>query len=177
MGHLNQSRAGVRSTKRKINPLPEATEDDLKPLLGKKLQDVYFKVVDTWDPKYKVYSDQTGQFSVRSRAGYWYIMVMVKIDSNYALLQPMNNKSDKAMVEAYEALMKRLRRAGIVSKKHVLDNECSENLKELICVTCILELVPPGCHRRNIAEVAIKSFKQHFLSILAGLPDDFPWSL
>ena len=73
--------------------------------------------------------------------------------------------------------MKRLRRAGIVPEKHVLDNECSENLKELIRDTCILELVPPGYHRRNIAEVAIKAFKQHFLSILAELPDDFPWSL
>ena len=37
--------------------------------------------------------------------------------------------------------------------------------------------MPPGCHQRNIAEVARKAFKQHFLSILAGLPDDFPWSL
>ena len=40
-----------------------------------------------------------------------------------------------------------------------------------------VELLPPGCHRRNIAEVAIKGFKQHFLGVLAGLPDDFPWSL
>ena len=118
-----------------------------------------------------------GQFPVQSRAGYRYIMVMVEIDSNYVLLQPMKNKSDKAMVKAYEDLMKRLQKAGIVPEKHVLDNKCSENSKELIRDTCILELVPPGCHRRNIAEVAIKAFKQHFLSILAGLPDDFPWSL
>ena len=132
MSHLNQSRAGVRSTKRKIDPLPEATEDDLKPLLGKKLRDVFFKIVDTWDPKYKIYSDQTGKFPVRSRAGYWYIMVMVEIDSNYVLLQPMKNKSNEEMVDAYEALMKRLQRAGIVPKKHVLDNEVSETMKELI---------------------------------------------
>eukprot|EP00804_Cyclotella_cryptica_P028234 CCRYP_014586-RA/>CCRYP_014586-RA protein AED:0.41 eAED:0.41 QI:0/0/0/1/0/0.5/2/0/241 len=36
------------------------------------------------------------------------------------------------------------------------------------------ELVPPGCHRRNAAEVAIRNFKAHFLSILAGTADDFP---
>ena len=107
MGHLNQSRAGVQSTKRKIDLLPEATEDNLKPLLSKKIRDIYFKVVDTWDPKYKIYSDQTRKFSVRSRVGYRYIMVMVKIDSNYVLLQPMKNKSNKEVVDAYEALMKR----------------------------------------------------------------------
>ena len=37
-----------------------------------------------------------------------------------------------------------------------------------------LELVPPGCHRHNAAEVAIRNFKAHFLSVLAGVADDFP---
>ena len=40
-----------------------------------------------------------------------------------------------------------------------------------------MELVPPGCHRRNAAEVAIRNFKAHFLSILAGTAEDFPVSL
>ena len=89
----------------------------------------------------------------------------------------MKNKSDKEMVDAYKALMERLQRAGIDSKKHILVNECSENLKELIRDTYRLELLPPGCHERNIAEVVIKAFKQHFLSILAGFLDGFLWSL
>ena len=49
-------------------------------------------------------------------------------------------------------------------------------MKELIRDECLLELCPPGIHRQNIAEVEIKSFKKHFLSVLSGLPDDFPWS-
>ena len=40
-----------------------------------------------------------------------------------------------------------------------------------------LELVPPGTHRRNAAEVAIRNFKAHFLSVLAGTSHDFPLSL
>ena len=36
MGRLNQSRAGVRSTKRKSDLLPESIKEDLKLLLGKK---------------------------------------------------------------------------------------------------------------------------------------------
>eukprot|EP00956_Cyclotella_meneghiniana_P038426 scaffold154318_cov17-Cyclotella_meneghiniana.AAC.1 len=40
-----------------------------------------------------------------------------------------------------------------------------------------MELVPPGCHRRNTAEVAIRNFKSHFLSVLAGTADNFPPSL
>ena len=37
-----------------------------------------------------------------------------------------------------------------------------------------LELIPPNSHRRNAAEVAIRNFKCHFLSILAGVAVDFP---
>jgi len=40
-----------------------------------------------------------------------------------------------------------------------------------------LELVPPGCHHCNAAEVAISNFKAHFLSILAGVAGDFSPSL
>ncbi len=39
-----------------------------------------------------------------------------------------------------------------------------------------MELVPPGCHRCNAAEVAIHNFKAHFLSVLAGVAvaNNFP---
>jgi len=52
-------------------------------------------------------------------------------------------------------------------------------MKNNICDTCKfeMELVPPGCHRRNAAEVAIRNFKAHFLSVLAGVANNFPPSL
>ncbi len=64
-------------------------------------------------------------------------------------------------------------------QKHVMDNEISKTMKNHICKECklTLELVPPGCHRRNVAEVAIHNFKSHFLSVLAGVTNDFPPSL
>jgi hypothetical protein len=60
-----------------------------------------------------------------------------------------------------------------------MDNEISETMKKHIRDKCKLtiELVPPGCHRPNGAEVAIHNFKSHFLSILAGVANDFPPSL
>ncbi len=35
------------------------------------------------------------------------------------------------------------------------------------------ELVPPDCHRRNIARQAIQTFKNHFVEILSGVDDRF----
>ena len=83
------------------------------------------------------------------------------------------------MIRAYPTLVRQLNRANITPKKHVLDNEVSEAMKELIRSqhNMQLELVPPGCHRRNAAEVAIRNFKSHFLSVLAGVADDFPLHL
>ena len=40
-----------------------------------------------------------------------------------------------------------------------------------------MELVPPGCHRRNAAGVAIQNSKAHFLNVLAGVAHDFPMQL
>ena len=42
-----------------------------------------------------------------------------------------------------------------------------------------MELVPLalGCHQRNAAEVAIRNFKSDFLSVLAGVSNNFPPSL
>jgi hypothetical protein len=89
-------------------------------------------------------------------------MVMVEIDSNSILVKPMKSRKDAEMIRAYDALLLRLKRAGIKPKKHALDNEVSENMKTHIRDTCKLnmELVPPGCHRQN-----------------AGVADDFPPSL
>ena len=41
----------------------------------------------------------------------------------------------------------------------------------------MVEMVPPGCHRRSAAEVAIRNFKAHFLSVLAGMAESFPLHL
>ncbi len=106
-------------------------------------------------------------------------MVMVKINSNAILVGPMKNCKDAKMIWAYNALLLRLKQAGIVPKKHALDNVVPENMKNHICNTCKLdmELVPPGYRRCNAAKVAIRNFKAHFLSILARVADDFPPNL
>jgi hypothetical protein len=169
-GHLNQTRKNVRSTRSRMENC------DTSQLKGKKVRDVY---TTAYDVRETMFSDQTGQYPTRSQRGNKYIMVMVEIDSNAILVEPMKSRKDAEMIRAYDALLLRLKRAGIVPKKHVLDNEVSENMKNHIRDTCKLnmELVPPGCHRRNAAEVAIRNFKAHFLSVLAGVADDFPPSL
>ncbi len=137
-GHMNQTRKNVRSTK--IFKTSNGT-----PLKGKKFRDIGIHI---YNVRETIFLDQTGKFPKRSQRGYKYIMVMVEIDSNAILVEPMKSRKDEEMIQAYDALLARLRQAGSTPRKHVLDNEVSDNMKHHIQVTCklVMELVPLGCH-------------------------------
>jgi hypothetical protein len=102
-------------------------------------------------------------------------MVLVKVDGNYIDAEPMKNKSAGSMVKAYIELWTRLTAKGVIRPTtHLLDNEVSAELKAAIIKNCTIQLVPSDNHRRNLAERAIQTFKNHFKAILAGVDDSFP---
>ncbi|KAL7504188.1 hypothetical protein ACHAXN_001875 [Cyclotella atomus] len=97
-GHMNQQRKNIRSTKKPFE-VCQATAA----LRGKKVKDVF---VRTYDVRETIFSDQTGQFPTQSGSGNKYIMVMVEIDSNAILVEPMKSRKDAEMVRAYDRLVK-----------------------------------------------------------------------
>jgi hypothetical protein len=99
-GHMNQQRKNVRSTKKPFEVCQAAAA-----LRGKKVKDVF---VRTYDVRETIFSDQTGQFPTKSKSGNKYIMVMVEIDSNAILVEPMKSRKDAEMIRAYDKLVKRL---------------------------------------------------------------------
>ena len=86
--------------------------------------------------------------------------------------------TDGEMQRAYLSLFNRVNSTGFLTKKNAIDNEISNSMRTLIRTECNLELelVPPHCHRRKVEEVPIKAFKQHFISIIAGVATYFPMS-
>ena len=79
-----------------------------------------------------IYTDQTEKFPVKAMSGARYTMSMVAIDRNTVLTLTLENKSDKEQTLAYLALIKRLKQAVVEVKKHVLNNACSDKMRELI---------------------------------------------
>ena len=78
--------------------------------------------------------------------------------------------------------MTRLAARGHSVDLQILDNEASSAYKEAITFkwNATFQLVPPDMHRRKRAEHAIRTFKDHFLAILAGVDSAFPpylWDL
>eukprot|EP00804_Cyclotella_cryptica_P003566 CCRYP_002170-RA/>CCRYP_002170-RA protein AED:0.36 eAED:0.36 QI:0/0/0/1/0/0/3/0/313 len=157
-GHLNQTRMNVCSTKPK-HPFEELHSTKLH---GHKERNIYTKVYNTRET---IFTDQTGKFPTCSQDSHQYIMIM--------------SRKDSRLTRAYTNLMLRLHCAGIQPRGHILDNEISHTMKDLIQDRYHLtyELAPPRSHRCNATEITISNFKSHFLSILAGIASNFPLQL
>ena len=162
-GHLDQQRQGVRSTKAATQFLSPPTQCTQENDIG----------VTVWDLKHTTYLDQTGCFPFISYKGNKYMMVVVELDSSAILVEAMKDRTSEELTRAYLNLFGRIKRAGATPKKCMMDNELSEDLKEVTKKECKMELLPLGYHRQNAAELAIKTFKAHFIAILAGLPPSF----
>jgi hypothetical protein len=105
-------------------------------------------------------------------------MVLVEIDENYIDGEPMKDQTEGSLIKSYLILWARITASKSVwPKTHVLDNEASEAFKNEIKKNYKIQLVPPDNHRRNLAERAIQTFKNHFKSVLAGVDDSFPMKL
>ena len=178
MGHLAQQRQNVRSTKSKqlaaipllpsVSPPAAVSPSNL--------------VVVTVVPLSRLYTDDTGRFPIQARSGNQYVMIAYHADGNLILQQAFQTKSDRHRIAAYNAIMTRLAARGLSVDLQILDNEASSAYKQAITFTwrAQFRLVPPDMHRRNRAERAIRTFKDHFIAILAGVDAKFPpylWDL
>ena len=100
------------------------------------------------------------------------------MDSSCISMEPMKTRHASQLVKTYQIMTDRLKACGINPKKHVLNNECSEEFKEAIRANKMAyELVPADDHRRNIAERVIQTDKSHIISVLCGCDPDFPMYL
>ena len=79
------------------------------------------------------------------------------------------------MILARRRALTRIKHQGIEPKHQVLDNEISALYRnEIKSTNMTLQLVPPDDHRRNLAEKAIQTWKDHFISALSGTAASFP---
>ena len=96
--------------------------------------------------------------------------------SNVIIVEPFKSIKDVLCLAAYDTIMQSLEDKGSLVDLQILDNECSTEYKRRMTDKWGVEfqLVPPDMHRRNASERAIRSFKAHFLAILAGVASYFP---
>ena len=70
-----------------------------------------------------MYTDQTGAFPVTPIKGNRHVIVATQVDDNVIMSEPMKKRTAGEMVAAYCKIVKRFKRANIIVKKYILDNE------------------------------------------------------
>ena len=172
-GHLDQERKNVQSTKNNEN---EIDLDFFPPsdIPNQKVNEICAALMP-FTPQEKGYADLTGRFPYRSTRGNQYFLVICDYDSNAILAETLKNRTAGEIKRGFMLLNNILAKRGCQPKLYVLDNEASNELKNgLIKHKIEYQLVPPHLHRRNAAERAIRTFKNHFLSGLATVNKNFP---
>ena len=183
LGHMDQQRQGTRSTRTPAtSPVEqpgaehqedsENTGDNITPQT--RTHAAYFSIADL--PTGRVYTDQTGAFPVVSAQGIKAVMIMYDYDSNAILTEGITSRGKVELLRAYTLLFQRLQQAGQKPQIHRMDNEVSDVVKLFLQQQQVqLELTPAHhVHRRNAAERAIRTWKNHFLAGLASLNPRFP---
>ena len=162
-GHLTQSRQDALSNKLKPDLVPRPPKT--------KSKELYI----TTELIIKLYTGDMGRFPVRSQSGNNSLVLSYHVYNNVILVEPFESRHDHHRLTAADRIMTRLTKRGHGVDLQILDNECSAAYKLHIEENwgAEFQLVPPGVHRRNMAKHAIRTFKAHFLSILAGISDIF----
>ena len=98
-------------------------------------------------------------------------------DSNTIIVRPLHNRSAQEIQCIFNSVHAYLVECSLRPRLHTLDNEASTSLKDFLTAKNVeYQLVPPRIHRRNSAEQAIQTFKNHFIAGLASTDPNFPLS-
>ena len=178
LGHQDQEAKNLRTTRTAPSSLNDELDDDddTAPTLASRSHQVSVILLDN-QHHLKSYSDQTGRFPVPSSRGNHYIFVLYHQDTNTIHAVAIPNRKAASIRNAWEQTHRILVHQGHPPDLHILDNECSQDLKDAFLKYQIkFQRVPPKEHRANAAERAIRTFKNHFVSVLCAADSKFPLS-
>jgi hypothetical protein len=180
LGHQDQEAKNLRSTQlpnpalNKETVLPEQFDQDIAPTLATRTDQICALLVDKRE-LIKSYSDQTGRFPIPSSRGNNYLFILYHQDTNTIHAVAIPNRQAASIRDAWEDTHKVLVRQGHAPELHILDNECSADMRKAFEKYNIkFQRVPPHEHRVNAAERGIRTYKNHFVTILCNADSNFP---
>lgn len=134
-------------------------------------------IIDSKELESKSYSDQTGRFPVRSTSGNQYIFILYYYDTNSIHDVSIKSRHADVISAAWQKVFDTIQHHGEQPSLHILDNECAYDIKQSFNKSNVkYQLVPPHLHRRNAAERAIRTFKNHLIAGLCSCDSRFPAS-
>ena len=173
LGHLDQKRKNSQST-REIHEAKD-WDETIKSQMPNKSNDFLHKILSFNDT---IYTDLTGRFSCKSKRGYQYVFITYSYDSNAILARPLKSRKASEILEVLTEVHEYLSLRGFKPQHQILDNEISSLVSNFLKSSSVkFQLVPPHIHRRNAAERAIRTFKNHLITIFCTVHPNFPMNL
>jgi hypothetical protein len=107
-----------------------------------------------------------------------YVLIVYEYDSNYIHAEPMLDRTGPSIIAAYQRIITFLRSRGFKPLLQRLYNEATIALQGFFTVSDIdFQLAPPHVHRRNAADGALRTFKNHFIAGLCSTNPNFTLNL
>ena len=163
-GHLDQVHQNHKTTAPHVSPPAETDSSPDKPL-----------PILTHVHEERNHMDATGRFPVMSHEGHEYHLIMFSEGSNYIKVIPMKSRNKSSYLSAHKEGLTWFEDHGYKPTFQRLDNETSQDFAMHLRSNGItIDLAPPHMHRRNKAERAIRTWKNHFIATIAGVDPSFP---
>lgn len=177
-GHLDQSKQGTWSTKPKRSKPkrselsnPQAPEPD--PIGPAPATDILFMKLTCSS---QLHGDSTGRFPVTSSKGNKKVLIGWCSLGNYIKSVAIAGDSADDFIKGYSEMLQFFRTRHVINSMVKIDNQTSKDLTTYFRETHDIGLsyAPPGNHRTLHAERDIRSWKNHFAALLAGVDPGFP---
>jgi hypothetical protein len=165
-GHLDATRSNIKSTKAETKTTKQS--DHVRPLIWLAVQESVGKL----------HADQTGPLPILGRHKEKYISIFYDEHTNYIHAEPIIDKSSYSLLAATQKALQFFKDHGSITSDIRLDNEISAVVRQHLLQNNIkVDLTPAGQHRRNKAERAIRTYKNHHVATVAGFDKDCPMEL
>ena len=178
-GHLNRTQKGLQSTNKERIKSTREQSSDFNPT-KEDIGEVQLFIGATIGEQTTgtVYTDQTGNFPVRSFQGNRCQFVAYDYRSNAILVRALKDQTDALLLAAFEDVYAYLTDRGFKPKLNVMDNQCSKTIQKFIeSNKANIQLVNPNNHQVNAAERAIQMWKNHWIAGLGTLDPNCPLQL
>ena len=112
-------------------------------------------------------TNQTGKFKRRSKRHHKCIFLTYSYDTSATLVFSMKSRKVSELLTVLQDMHEYLTLRGFKPRHQKLENEISSAVENFLKASKVsFQLVPLHIHCRNVAERVIRTFKNHFITIL-----------
>ena len=105
------------------------------------------------------------------------MLVAYHYNGNLVMGKALKNRKADTITATWQATQNKFSKAGVAPNTWVMDNKTSQEFNAALLKNDVTyQIVPPHTNRRNLAERAIQTFKNHFKAGLVSIDPNFPLS-